>query len=96
VEALRNWRRVRELAAGVADLEERRALSIQACQEIFVLAWRMGASDEEIASVFAEGRALIEQTGDRPALAKLVAPRALRAAQPATIASRSGTAAVLL
>ena len=73
VEALRNWRRVRELAAGVEDLDERRALSIEACQQIFFLAWRVGASDEEMASVFAEGRALIEQTGDRPALAKLVA-----------------------
>jgi predicted ATPase len=39
VEALRNWCRVRELAAGVADLDERRTLSIEACQQIFFLAW---------------------------------------------------------
>jgi hypothetical protein len=63
---------VRDLASGVADLDERRALSIPACQQILLLASRVGASDEEMASVVEEGRALIEQTGDRPALAKLL------------------------
>ena len=63
---------MRELAAGVEDQDKRLKLSLQACQQIFFLAWRVGGSDEEFASVFAEGRALAEQIGDRPALAMLV------------------------
>jgi class 3 adenylate cyclase/tetratricopeptide (TPR) repeat protein len=71
-EAMRNWRLVRELAAGALDTVERTALSLRACQEIFQLSWRLGGSEEEFASVFAEGRALAEQIGDRPALAIMV------------------------
>jgi class 3 adenylate cyclase len=71
-EALRNWRRVREFASGVEDEGERIALSLQACQQLMSLGWRMGASDDETAAVFAEGRALTERIGDRPALALLV------------------------
>jgi predicted ATPase len=71
-EAMRNWRLVRELASGVADVPERTALSLRACQEIFQLSWRLGGSEEEFASVFAEGRALAERIGDRRALAIMV------------------------
>jgi adenylate cyclase len=70
-EAVRNWRRVRELALGVTDAAERTALSLLACQRIFTHSWRLGGSEEEIASVFAEGRALAEQIGDRSAVAIL-------------------------
>lgn len=70
-EVLRNWRRVRELAAGLSD-QERTALSLEACQQLMGFGWRIGFSDGETAAVFAEGRALAEQLGDRQALAMLV------------------------
>jgi len=71
-EVLRNWRRVRELAAGLSDEQERTALSLEACQQLMGFGWRIGSSDEEIASVFADGRALTRQLGDRRAEAMLV------------------------
>jgi class 3 adenylate cyclase len=71
-EAFRNWRRVRELAPGVADATERSALSLQACRQLLSLC-RLGGSEEEFAAIFAEGRALAEQIGDVTALAFLLA-----------------------
>src|SRR5262249_21060475 len=47
-------------------------LALQACDQILSLGWRMGGSEEEAAAAFAEGRALVESLGDRPALALLV------------------------
>jgi hypothetical protein len=69
---VRTYRRP-ELAAGVEDVDERLKLSLQACQQLLSLGWRMGASDEETAAVFAEGHAVAERIGDRPALTLLVA-----------------------
>jgi hypothetical protein len=71
-ESLRHSRRVRELAPGVEDASERTNLVLQACSQILSLGWRRGGSEEEAAAVFAEGRALVESLGDRPALALLV------------------------
>ena len=71
-EGLRHWRRVRELAPGVADERERTDMALQACHEILSLGWRMGGNEEEAAAVFEEGRALTEHLGDRRALALLV------------------------
>jgi class 3 adenylate cyclase/tetratricopeptide (TPR) repeat protein len=71
-ESLRHWRHVRELASGVEDASERTNLSLHACNQILSLGWRMGGSEEEAAAAFAEGRALVESLGDRPALALLV------------------------
>jgi len=71
-ESLRHWRRVRELAPGVEDAGERSNLAIHACDQILSFGWRMGGSEEEAASAFAEGRALVESLGDRAALALLV------------------------
>ena len=59
-EGLRHWRRVRELAPGVEDESERTELTLQACNQLLSLGWRMGGSEEEAAAVFAEGRALAE------------------------------------
>jgi class 3 adenylate cyclase len=71
-EGLRHWQRVRELAPGIADESERDALALQACVQLFRLGWRMGGSEAESEAVFAEGRALAEQSGDRNALARLI------------------------
>ena len=71
-ESLRHWRRVRELASGVEDASERTTLALLACDQVLSLGWRMGGSEEEAAAAFAEGRALVESLGDRPALALLV------------------------
>ena len=71
-EGVRHWRRVRECAPGVADEQERTELALEACQQILVLAWRVGVSQEEVAAILAEGRVLAERTGDRRALAILL------------------------
>jgi tetratricopeptide (TPR) repeat protein len=71
-EGLRHWRRVRELAPAVEDEGERSELVLQACLQLLSFGWRMGASEEEAAAVYAEGRALAERSGDRRALALLV------------------------
>src|SRR5262244_2777764 len=72
-ESLRHWRRVRTLAPGVQDASEQSSLALQACDQILSLGWRMGGSEDEAGAAFAEGRALVESLGDRPALALLVA-----------------------
>src|SRR5262249_58145513 len=71
-ESLRHWRRVRELVPSVEDARERSNLAIHACDQILSLGWRMGGSEEEAATAFAEGRVLVESLGDRAALALLV------------------------
>jgi adenylate cyclase len=71
-ESLRHWRRVSKLAPGVEDARERNNLALHACDQILSLGWRMGGSEAEAAAAFAEGRALVEGLGDRPALALLV------------------------
>jgi class 3 adenylate cyclase/tetratricopeptide (TPR) repeat protein len=64
-EALRHWRRVRELALAVQEASERTELTLQACFQILSLGWRIGGSEAESASVYEEGRALAERAGDR-------------------------------
>ena len=71
-EGMRHWRRVRELANGVADEQSRNALSLEACKEILALGWRGGSSPEEAESVFKEGRALAERLGDHLTTAVLL------------------------
>ncbi len=80
-EALRHWRRVRELAPEIANEGERNEIRLQACVQLFTLGWRMGGSEAESAAVYAEGRALAEQAGDREALARLVGFYGLMQAQ---------------
>jgi hypothetical protein len=63
---------VRELASGVEGVGERTNLALAACNQILSLGWRMGGGEDEAAAVFAEGRALIESSGDRGALALLI------------------------
>ena len=71
-EGLRHWRRVRELAPGIADESERDELALHACFELFRLGWRMGGSEMDSRAILAEGRALAEKAGDRPALARMI------------------------
>jgi class 3 adenylate cyclase/tetratricopeptide (TPR) repeat protein len=82
-EGLRHWRRVRELAPGIADERERNDLTLQACLQLFKLGWRMGGSEAESEAVFNEGCAVAERAGDRPALARLVGFYGLMRAQHA-------------
>jgi adenylate cyclase len=71
-EALRHWRRVRELAPGLEDEREGSALALRACHRLLFLGWRMGGSEAEAAAIYEEGRALAERSGDRAQLALLV------------------------
>ena len=71
-ESLGHWRRVRELAPGLADERARDEHVLRACVQLFTLGWRMGGSDTEAEAVYTQGRALAERAGDRDALARLV------------------------
>ena len=72
-EALRHWRKVRELLERIPESAETLALGIAARIQIFNVEWRLGGSEEEAAATFAEGKALAERTGDPRVLARLVA-----------------------
>jgi adenylate cyclase len=71
-ECVRQWRKVRELAEILGDLEEAISLRMQACLEIAGKGgWRLGLSDEEVKMLFAEGKRLGELRGDARYLAQL-------------------------
>jgi adenylate cyclase len=70
-EACRRWRKVRALLETTPQSAETAALEIAACNQILSLGLRLGMSQEEADSVFAQGKALAEQGGDVPALARL-------------------------
>jgi adenylate cyclase len=71
-QGLDHWRRVRELAPRVSNEAERDELALQACIKLFTLGWRMSSNTAETDAIFAEGRSLAEQSGDRATLATLV------------------------
>ena len=62
--ALNHWRRVHKLAQSMDESDERDDFLIQACTEILSFGWRMGASDEEIDAVYAEGRSIAKRRND--------------------------------
>jgi class 3 adenylate cyclase/tetratricopeptide (TPR) repeat protein len=68
-ESLRRWQKVRALLADATVSAETTSLRMQACRGILAAHWRIGGS--EVDSVFAEGKALAEQTGDLRLLAIL-------------------------
>jgi class 3 adenylate cyclase/tetratricopeptide (TPR) repeat protein len=72
-EAHRRWRELRALLETAAETPETRELLTVACMHILNLGVRMGITPEEAAAVFAHGKALAERSGDRPALARLLA-----------------------
>jgi class 3 adenylate cyclase/tetratricopeptide (TPR) repeat protein len=72
-EALRHWRRVRELTMELPDSEEATGLGTGSRTMILQFAWRLGLPDEEVAAVFEEGKELAEEHGDDATLALLLA-----------------------
>jgi class 3 adenylate cyclase/tetratricopeptide (TPR) repeat protein len=71
-EALGHWRKVRELLERVPESAETMALGVAACTQMLNVGWRLGAPEEEVASMFIEGKALAERSGDLRLLARLV------------------------
>ena len=63
-EALRHWEKARELLQSAPPSEEAVALRIQAAVELLKFGFRQGMSDDRIAEVFAEGKALAVERGD--------------------------------
>jgi adenylate cyclase len=75
-EAIRHWRKVRELLAGQPETTETAQLTLAACMQVLNLGWRVGLPEEEIAVALDEGRALAQRTGDVGAHARLLATAA--------------------
>ncbi len=63
-EALRHWRKVRELLDGLPESAETILLGVMARIQILNAGWRLGATEEEASATFAEGKALAERSGD--------------------------------
>jgi class 3 adenylate cyclase/tetratricopeptide (TPR) repeat protein len=72
-EALRHWRRVRELTMELPETQETTGLAMGSRTMILQFAWRLGLSDEEVAAVFEEGKELAEEHGDDATLSILLA-----------------------
>jgi adenylate cyclase len=72
-EALRHWHKVRELLERLPESAETLGLGCAARIEILNVTWRLGASEDEVAGTFAEGKALAERIGDPRLLARLLA-----------------------
>jgi len=70
-EAVRHWRRVREIAALGQDDEEACDQRLAACEQILQLGQRTGLSLDEARELFEEGRALAERRRNPRALALL-------------------------
>jgi len=68
-DAIRHWRKVRELLVGIRESEETLALGVPACGQILGFGWRIGLPEEEAEQLFAEGCALAERAGDIRSLA---------------------------
>jgi class 3 adenylate cyclase/tetratricopeptide (TPR) repeat protein len=72
-EAVRHWRRVRELAESLPESPETVALGITSRTLILQFAWRLGIPEQEAESLFEEGKALAEEAGDKAGLSFLYA-----------------------
>ena len=51
-DALRHWRRVRELAAETGESEEARGMALAACMWTLQFGWRLGMDDDEVSAVY--------------------------------------------
>jgi adenylate cyclase len=63
-EALRHWGRVRSLLGNIPESEETTGLGLMARIQMLNLGWRQGVSDSESDTLFAEGKALAERSGN--------------------------------
>ncbi len=71
-EAMRSWRKVKQLAGAAPEAEETVALGQTARIWILLFGWRLGMSKEEADAVLAEGRTVAERSGDPASLAMLL------------------------
>jgi adenylate cyclase len=69
-EALRHWRRVRELLDDHDETAETIGLRLAACAQLLSYSWRMGISDQELAETLTEAKALASRNGDLRTLAR--------------------------
>jgi hypothetical protein len=76
-EAIRHWRKVRELLGGQPETAETTELTLAACTQVLNLGGRVGLPEEEIAAALDDGRVLAERTGDVVAHARLLATSTL-------------------
>jgi adenylate cyclase len=71
-EAVRHWRRVRDLLGAAPESDEAAALAIEARAQVLSRGFRLGYPEGELEALFAEGMALAERRGDLPAQVRLV------------------------
>jgi adenylate cyclase len=72
LEAIRHWQAVRRLLSEASESPETVSLGTAACLWVLNLEWRVGLPEEEIAEVFAHGKALAERSGDLITRARLL------------------------
>jgi len=70
-ESLRQWHKVRELIDPLSPVDTRDLRSESCLQILIVGGWRLGLSDDEVQSLYAEGQALGEASGDTEYLSRL-------------------------
>jgi adenylate cyclase len=75
--ALRHWQRARALLATMPESEEVVRLRLGCCPQILMGLWYGGASEDEAALVFNEGRELADRAADHRSLAFLNATYAI-------------------
>src|SRR5437773_3170327 len=63
-QALRHWRKVRELADTLPESAEATALGVQARISLLNYGWRLGLSHEEAEAVFSEAERMASKAGD--------------------------------
>ncbi len=73
LEALRQWRQVRELADALEETEEAKRLGLEARLGILSECWKADLQTESLDGLLAEGTRLAEDLGDTISLAKLTA-----------------------
>jgi adenylate cyclase len=71
-DAMRHWRKVRELAQRLPESAETADLGVTACAHILQFAWRVGISEEEAREVFETGKELANRTGDIRLTARVI------------------------
>jgi class 3 adenylate cyclase/tetratricopeptide (TPR) repeat protein len=71
-QAVRQWRKLRELLPGVPDSPEKVQMSLQAGVALLGLGWRLGISEDEASAILDEGVRDARRIGDTDALASLL------------------------